>query len=214
MEIRDWQGRWASGQIGFHEAQANAFLREHASLLSPAGRVLVPLCGKSRDLTYLASQGHDVVGVEGVEMAVDAYFAEAGETPTCGAAGALPMVSAGPVGIVVGSFFDVRASDVEPCDHAYDRAALIAVDPGERERYVAKLRELVRPGGKILLVGFSYDQTTMSGPPWSLGDDDITRLFAGSKLDKLAEKDVTEESGRLRERGATWVREAAFLVTT
>ncbi len=75
MDAEFWKTRWQAGQIGFHEGRPNAFLEAHAARLGIARRVLVPLCGKSVDLAYLAGLGHDVVGVELVEEAAAACFA-------------------------------------------------------------------------------------------------------------------------------------------
>ena len=67
-----WQDRWARSQIGFHQEKVNGYLRRHWSALGlPAqATVLVPLCGKSLDLAWLAEQGHAVIGVELAERAV------------------------------------------------------------------------------------------------------------------------------------------------
>jgi hypothetical protein len=40
--------------------------------------VLVPLCGKSVDMTYLASCGHRVYGIEISTEAIEAFFDDAG----------------------------------------------------------------------------------------------------------------------------------------
>ena len=74
MEANFWKTAWATGRIGFHQGRPNEYLVEHAARLS--GRVLVPMCGKTDDLSYLASRGHRVIGVELVEDAVAAFFAE------------------------------------------------------------------------------------------------------------------------------------------
>ena len=42
----------------------------------PGLRVLLPLCGASRDLGWLYRQGHTVVGVEGSRKAVEKLFTE------------------------------------------------------------------------------------------------------------------------------------------
>ena len=39
-------------------------------------RIFVPLCGKSKDLLYLKSQGFTVVGCEAVETACVDFFVE------------------------------------------------------------------------------------------------------------------------------------------
>jgi hypothetical protein len=59
MEPAFWHKRWADNQIGFHQAQVNPYLQTYwpQLQLAPASRVLVPLCGKSLDLAWLAGQG-------------------------------------------------------------------------------------------------------------------------------------------------------------
>ncbi|WP_261863761.1 hypothetical protein [Psychrobacter sp. JCM 18900] len=42
--------------------------------LTAGSRIFVPLCGKSIDMVWLATQGYDVVGVELVETAVQEFF--------------------------------------------------------------------------------------------------------------------------------------------
>ena len=78
MNPKFWQTRWQEGRIGFNQSEVNPFLIKHFSALKlPVGnRVLVPLCGKSIDMLWLSAQGYDVVGVELVETAVQAFFAE------------------------------------------------------------------------------------------------------------------------------------------
>ncbi|MES1179425.1 MAG: hypothetical protein ABUL62_34230 [Myxococcales bacterium] len=76
-----WLERWREGRTGFHLADVNPRLTEHSAVFSEATRVLVPLCGKSADLEWLVTHGYEVVGVELVELAAQAFFAERGFTP-------------------------------------------------------------------------------------------------------------------------------------
>lgn len=70
-----WQERWARNEIGFHLDDVHPGLRRHWPRLAvPAGAaVLVPLCGKSLDLAWLAGQGYRVLGVELSQKAVEAF---------------------------------------------------------------------------------------------------------------------------------------------
>ena len=74
MEPDFWKARWAEDRIGWHQADGNVNLREYWR--GSCRRVLVPLCGKSPDLLWLADRGHDVVGIEISEIAVAAFFDE------------------------------------------------------------------------------------------------------------------------------------------
>mgnify|MGYP000992455332 CR=1 FL=1 len=64
MDHGFWLERWRNGQIGFHNSEVNGMLLRHHAQLGAAARVLVPLCGKSLDMGWLAAQGHEVVGIE------------------------------------------------------------------------------------------------------------------------------------------------------
>ena len=54
----DWLDRWEKGRTGWHEVDGNSGLKAHWRASS--GSVLVPLCGKTLDLVWLAKRGHDV----------------------------------------------------------------------------------------------------------------------------------------------------------
>ena len=74
--------------------------------------MLVPLCGKSEDLAYLAGKGHDVVGIELVEDAVKQYFATHDALPTREVDGPLVVYRAGPLTVIAGDIFAVTPSHV------------------------------------------------------------------------------------------------------
>ena len=74
----EWAARWNAGRTGFHQPIVNAQLVQYWADLVPnenAG-VIVPLCGKSRDMRWLHQRGHTVVGIEIVESACQAFFEE------------------------------------------------------------------------------------------------------------------------------------------
>jgi len=76
MQADFWQKRWERDQIGFHLAEVNPYLQQYWPALGLAAqtRVLVPLCGKSLDLIWLADQGFEVLGIELAEKAVEDFF--------------------------------------------------------------------------------------------------------------------------------------------
>lgn len=211
MDHAFWQSRWDSRQIGFHEGTPNAFLTKHGGLLelAPEKRVLVPLCGKTMDLVWLAARAQ-TVGVEFVERAVDELFDELKVTPERTGA----RRRHGSLEVVAGDYFARTADEIGRFDAVYDRAALIALEPSTRARYAAHTVSLAKPGARLLVVGFSYDTATMTGPPFAVDAAAIHALYAPyGEVRQVDERDVTEESPRFKERGASWVREAAFLVT-
>ena len=78
MEHNFWHERWQSNQLGFHQDATNQRLMTYWPQLALAAgsTVLVPLCGKSLDMAWLAAQGHKVLGIELSQIAVDAFFSE------------------------------------------------------------------------------------------------------------------------------------------
>ncbi len=178
MQPEFWHERWSSNQIGFHEGKPNDDLVAFWSTLElpPHARVLVPLCGKSHDLGWLRSQGHEVVGVELSEIACEAFFEEQGLKPTVAPAGAYTAWSVPGLTILQGDFFDLPTD--EPFDAVWDRAATVALPDDLRERYAKKLAELVRPGGRMLLSVFDYPQTQRAGPPFSVPPVMVEALYA------------------------------------
>ena len=174
MDADFWRARWQARNIGFHEGKPNAFLERHIDHL--AGRVFVPLCGKTEDLAFLAARGHAVVGVELVETAVQEFFAEHDITPAIEG----HRYTAGTITVIAGDYF---TTDVGHVDAIYDRAALIALPADMRARYVAHLP----PAPRILLVTVEYPEEAMSGPPFSVGEAEVRSLYAGCRVELVDE---------------------------
>lgn len=186
MDADFWKQTWADGRIGFHQGVANQYLVEHAARLS--GRVLVPMCGKTEDLAYLASRGHEVIGVELVEDAVAAFFAEHQLTPTVDNPSADTAHRAyryGAITIIAGDWFGVTREMVGAIDSIYDRAALVALPSEMRIAYLAKVRTLVPPDTHGLLVTLAYEQSKFEGPPFSVDDAEVRSHYA--HVEQLAE---------------------------
>jgi thiopurine S-methyltransferase len=152
--------------------------------------VLVPLCGKSGDLAFLAAQGHHVVGVELVESAARAFFEEHGATPVVAQEGPFTRCSAGPITVLVGDFFATTRELLGPVDALYDRAAIVALPPAMRSTYVSHLRSLLPAGAPGLIVNMEYPQEKMAGPPFSVPEAELRAHYAGLSLERLGGRKV------------------------
>ena len=202
MQPEFWKARWSEGKIGFHEGAPNAFLARHASRIADRRRVLIPLCGKSEDLAYLAAHDHEVIGIELVEDAVRAFFAEHGVTPSITRRGPLVIYTSGAITVFAGDLFDVNEADVGAIDAIYDRAALIALPPELRPRYVDHLRTLVPSRTQALLVTLEYPQDKLDGPPFSVPETEVRALYASAELldERLATGRIADAGLSARER--------------
>ena len=205
-----WLERWEKGRIGFHRADVNPLLVQHARVLNDVVRVLVPLCGKSADMEWLAVQGFEVVGVELSELAAQAFFSERGFSPARRERGSFVEYQHGTVTILVGDFFAANAEGLGYFDGAYDRAATIALPEELRARYAAHLPTLLAPKAKLLLVTLFYDAE--GGPPFSVSPEEVRSAYAGARIHELSSDDARADAPGPVERGASFVHENAYLI--
>lgn len=222
MEQQFWQARWDSNQIGFHEQHAHRMLTRFVKLIAPsrgvtegAPRILVPLCGKSLDLPWLRDQAFDVTGIEFVRLAAESFFAEQSLTPRVSRAPDFERFESPGLALWVGDFFGLATADNSAFDAAYDRAALVALKPEDRTRYAATLLAALKPGAKVLLITFVYEQTEMAGPPFSVTERVVTDLFSATcAVEQLADEDILAQEPRFRDRGiSSRLHEQAWLLT-
>ncbi|WP_417791114.1 thiopurine S-methyltransferase [Stutzerimonas xanthomarina] len=214
MDEAFWQRRWARNEIGFHLNEVNPYLRRHwpGLKLGPGARVLVPLCGKSLDMAWLAEQGFDVLGVELSERAAEDFFAEHGLVPDVSVHGEFKIYRTGNVEIRCGDFFAMTSDDVTDCQALYDRAALIALPADMRQRYVKHLVSILAPGCQGLLITLDYEQEQMPGPPFAVADAEVREfLSARWKIELLEHADVLNESNwKFLQRGLTRLEERCY----
>ena len=165
MQPEFWHKKWASNQIGFHLPQVNPYLQRFWPDLNLAAqaRVLVPLCGKSLDLLWLAGRGHRVLGIELSEKAVEDFFSEQQLQPQISEHGVFKVYRAGSIELWCGDVFALTAEDLADCSALYDRAAVIALPAPMRERYAEHLQNILPAGLKGLLITLDYDQCKFPG---------------------------------------------------
>ena len=216
MQPEFWHKRWQSNQIGFHLPEVNPYLQRFwpQLALEEGARVLVPLCGKSLDLMWLAHQGHEVLGIELSEKAVEDFFSEHHFDPYVSEQGPFKVYRAGSIELWCGDFFELTAGDVADCIALYDRAALIALPPAMRELYAAHLNRILPKEALGLVITLDYDQTQKDGPPFAVLDDEVQRLFGASwSLKILEDQDVLGESWKFIESGVTRLEERVYRVS-
>lgn len=205
-----WLERWREGRIGFHRADVNPRLVEHLPRLDDCVRVLVPLCGKSADLDWLAAHGLEVVGVELSELAARAFFEERRLEPQRRQQGAFVVYQHGAVQIWVGDFFATDEATLGSFDAVYDRAAMIALPEDLRARYVAHLPTLLTPKAKLLLLTLHFDAE--GGPPFSVSPAEVERSYPQASITALASVDARADAPGPVERGASFVHENVYSI--
>lgn len=174
-----WHDRWHEGRIGFHQETVTPWLPMlWPTLELPVGsRVFVPLAGKSLDLLWLRAQGHRVLGVELSRLAVEQFFAEHGLTPTTRESRHGTHYAHDGIELICGDAFALDAEALADCDAVFDRAALIALPPDLRQRYVGELYAHLPRGCRGLLVTLEYPQAEKVGPPFAVDEAEVRALY-------------------------------------
>lgn len=181
MDAAFWHQKWARQDIGFHQNAVHPLLAAHwpALDLGAAGRVFVPLCGKTLDIHWLRDRGHAVAGAELSAQAVAELFTELGLVPQVQACGALQRHSAPGLDVFVGDLFALTPALLGPVDAVYDRAALVALPPAMRRDYTAQLQRLATRAPQ-LLIACEYEQARLPGPPFSVDEAELRQHYGAS----------------------------------
>jgi thiopurine S-methyltransferase len=199
MDAQFWINAWNTGRTNFHQANYNNKLTQYFPQLDPqrGQKVLVPLCGKSKDLLWLAGSGLKVHGVELHKDAVKAFFSENNLSPVVKTQKAhFTHYNHEQIVLSCGDFFQLNAN--EKYDLIYDRAALVALPAPMRKTYSEVLNRALKIGGKYLLVVYDYDQTQMEGPPFSVSTSEVHELYEDRfKIELLQSEKPTSEGPRL-----------------
>ena len=213
MEHEFWHKRWHNDQIGFHQPEGNPLLQQHWPALGIPREceVFVPLCGKSRDMAWLAQWGHRVVGCELSAKAVEAFFREQNLEPRVEEGERFTRYAAGPFNLLCGDFFQLAPGDIGATAALYDRAALIAMPESMRDLYAAHLLSLLAEDAPGLLITLEYDQSRMQGPPFSVSPEEVERLFGGRyTIERLSEEDALADSPRFAKAGLSVLWEKVY----
>ena len=215
MDVEFWKKRWVDGEIGWHNADFNPALIKHwPSLgLELGARVLVPLCGKTLDMIWLAKKGYRVVGIEVSSQAAESFFKEQGVPFRERIEGSVRILEWDRMTVIVGDIFDVLPENVGHIDALYDRAATVALPESVRTRYVEQVSRLAGPSARGLLLTIAYPQEQMDGPPFSVPCTEIEELYGKRyALELVSAEDVIGEKPLFQERGLTELFHQVHLV--
>lgn len=196
MDAKFWITAWEEGRTNFHRSQFNEKLLQFFPSLNPkkGEKVLVPLCGKTKDLIWLGQNGLSVHGVELYSRPVEEFFPENHLEPVIKNQDQnFTHYSYQNLTISCGDFFKVQGSDVY--DLIYDRASLVALPFEMRKDYAKVITRVLKPKGKCLLIVYEYDQTKMEGPPFSVSEEEVHQLYEDRFNIKLVESESPPNEG-------------------
>jgi len=189
-KISIWETQWQKGDVSFHLPEVNPKLLDNMDELIGCEKsgekvcrdILVPLCGKSKDLVHLHGLGHNVVGCEGVEQACTEFFSENNieftRTPLEGIDGSLFSSADGRLRLFQCDFLALTPEVVgTKIDAVWDIQSLVSINPRDRKQYVRTLRSLLADDFRYLLVTIEYEPFAHLGRPHSISYNAVKELF-------------------------------------
>jgi thiopurine S-methyltransferase len=213
MDPEFWLQRWREGRTGFHRDAVLPLLALHWDTLGlrAGSRVFVPLAGKSLDMLWLASRGHRVLGVELSPLAVAQFFEGNGLPPVVETTRYGTHYRAGTIELIQGDAFGLDAAALEDCEGVYDRAALIALPPPLRARYVSQLYASLPEGCRGLLVTLEYPPHEKAGPPFAVDAAEVRQRFGPRwDIELLERRDILHAEPGFVAEGVTALATAAW----
>ena len=216
VDNQHWLERWQEGRIGFHEAGVNQHLQNWFAGLAPApgSRIFIPLCGKAIDILWLARQGYEVIGIELSKIAIEAFFEENSLNFECIDSDRFGIYQSENITLLQGDFFDLNQADLHNCQLVYDRAALIAMERDDRPGYCHHMLSLLPIGCDMLLISLEYDQSEMSGPPFSVPAEEVSQHYGNAfSIQMLDTNNIIDERPRWRKVGLSALQESVFSLT-
>jgi SAM-dependent methyltransferase len=179
-ELERWESRFGADGYLFGTAP-NAFLASQRERLPKRGRALAVADGEGRNGVWLAEQGLDVVSMD---------FSPAAQ------AKARALAASRGVSITTECVDLTEWS--WPAD-AYDVIVVIFAQPLDREMLFAGVARALKPGGLLLLEGYTPKQLTYG----TGGPSDIERLYTREVIERgfagFAECTINEYDGEINE---------------
>lgn len=188
MDAHYWHERWQNNRISFHEKNTNPTLEKHFDQLGVQAnsRIFVPLCGKSLDMVWLLSQGHQVIGAELNALAIQQFFESLSLTPSTTNLGDVTSHHVENLTIFEGDIFKLSAELIGHIDAIYDRAALVALPSPMRTDYTKHLQKITATAPQLLIT-YEYPEGAIQGPPFSISEDEIQQHYEKSYAIELLE---------------------------
>ncbi|CAF0916760.1 unnamed protein product [Brachionus calyciflorus] len=179
-----WSQRWEKNEISFHKSTIHPFLEKHLDKLTNNNesqkQIFFPFCGKELDMAWLASLGHEIVGVEFVEAACEQFFNENNIKYTVSILKNFKLFTSqnGKIRIYNGDFFNFNLEYEKAFECVWDRGALVALPADLRVKYAEHIQTLFSGQNlRYLLDTYDYDQELYPGPPHSVRMDEVKKLY-------------------------------------
>ena len=159
----DWEGRYQSGDMPWEKGEASPglvdFVATHPELAR--GTVAVPGCGTGHDVRVWAKAGFDA---SGYDLAPSAVRLARERTAAAGLAAKFEQRDF------------LREQPPLRFDWIFEHTLFCAIDPPDRDEYVAAVLRWLKPGGNYLAVNYLIPDT--DGPPFGTTREELVARFS------------------------------------
>lgn len=131
----------------------------------PPGRILIVGCGRGHEALLFAQNGFEVTGVDFAPSAVQATSKRLADGGFLGTNAYM----------LERNFFDIHEYDGY-YDYILEHCTFCAIDPSMRRTYSWTVRDLLRPGGKLIGLWWLLPEKK-GGPPFSVHKTEIFEFF-------------------------------------
>jgi thiopurine S-methyltransferase len=214
MEEEYWLNKWQQQDIKWHKQNITQELIDHFDKLAlqPGDAILLPLCGKTKDMLWLAEQGLTVIGVELSPIACEDFFREIKITPQITQEGDFVKYHFEQIEIYCGDIFNLTASMLPDIKAIFDCRALVALPITMRLPYTKHLMMCSKFKAQILLITMESSHE-VAGPPFSIEGKEVNALYGEHyTIELLAHHQHTYIFEHLVEKGYRDLSEKTYLL--
>lgn len=206
MKHEFWHDKWQKNEIGFHLNQPHSLLVKYIDSLNleKNNHIFLPLCGKSLDIHWLLAQGYHLIGIDLSPIAIEELMAELAIPFTERKLEKLTHYHHPQINLFVGDFFELTSSNIGKIDAIYDRAALVALPEEMRTDYAQHLMQISNQATQ-LLISFEYDQSVMTGPPFSISPQQLKDYYSKQYQLQLLDSQTELLKGKVDAEEKVWL---------
>ncbi|MEZ4970154.1 MAG: methyltransferase domain-containing protein [Flavobacteriaceae bacterium] len=156
-----WEQKYKNGDTGWDIGHISTPLKEYIDQLTDKDlKILIPGAGNAYELLYLMEKGFSNV-----------FVIDIARRPLENIKKKIPDFPEHQ--LLEGDFFDLELNNF---DLILEQTFFCALDPGLRKAYVQKMKQLLKPNGKLAGLLFNFP-LTQSGPPFGGSLTEYKSLF-------------------------------------
>jgi len=159
-----WEDIYLEDDAGWDLGGVTPIFESIANSETP-GKVCIIGCGRGYDAIMFAQKGFEVTAIDFAPSVIRAVKDLAGEQGV-------------KVNAVEIDIFSLVPAHENTYDFIIEQTCFCAINPARRIEYESVMKNLLKPGGKLIGLWFPLDKPIEDGgPPWGTTDEEIRSIF-------------------------------------